>query len=133
MYVGFPVADGEEGSPLAQRLSSLNTRALIWTTTPWTLPANVAVCVNPNLQYGILEFRGKPGITYLAALDLLPQVQRIPGFDGPVKLHDTLLGSSLQGVMVSHPTQTRRVPIICGQHVTNDSGTGCASLGSYVV
>lgn len=93
----------------------------IWTTTPWTLPANEAVCLHPELSYELLEAEGY----YLVIASELVEsaVQRYqlkhPQSCGRV------LGRSLEGLLLKHPFQARLVPVVLGEHVTTESGTGC--------
>ena len=96
----------------------------IWTTTPWTLPANQAVCVNPRLEYIVVEFEGAHGKERLllakALLDAC--LQR---YD--IKRHEVVgqcRGLQLEHVQLQHPFYDKSVPIILGEHVTVDTGTG---------
>ncbi|MEO5572898.1 MAG: isoleucine--tRNA ligase [Gammaproteobacteria bacterium] len=119
---------------------------VIWTTTPWTLPANQAVCVHPEFDYALV----KTNIGYLilsAELDTSPQYVRSSPTGGkphvteiqiPPKYVSLLQrynldnqgevgrcnGSSLENLLVQHPFYERIVPIICGEHVTLEAGTG---------
>jgi isoleucyl-tRNA synthetase len=93
----------------------------IWTTTPWTLPANQAVSLNPNFDYALVEVDN--GEALLIAADLVETV--LKRYD--VKEHKVLgkiTGQQLEGVMLQHPFYQRQVPVICGDHVTIDAGTG---------
>lgn len=93
----------------------------IWTTTPWTLPANQAVALNPHLQYVLVECDGKESL--VVAKDLLESVmQRYDVKD--YRIVGTTLGEKLEGVKLSHPFYNRHVPVIVGDHVTVDAGTG---------
>ena len=93
----------------------------IWTTTPWTLPANEAVCLHPTLQYVLLETPQYYLLVVEERVDILIEqygLQLIQQFQGVV-------GSTLEGLQLEHPFQARHVPIVLGNHVTTDSGTGC--------
>lgn len=93
---------------------------VIWTTTPWTLPANQAVSVNPDLIY-VLVHTAK-GLLVIAQ-DLL--LQTIPRYGLKDYLEvQTCKGSDLKGISLLHPFDMRFVPVICGEHVTTDAGTG---------
>jgi isoleucyl-tRNA synthetase len=93
----------------------------IWTTTPWTLPANEAVALNPMLQYVLVGVPGPEQL--LVAEDLLPSLlQRYN-----ISEHSILgraMGEQFAGVKLKHPFYDKQVPIILGDHVTVDSGTG---------
>ena len=93
--------------------------AIIWTTTPWTLPANEAISVNPKLNYGLYELSDKCVIlaTDLAEKNLLKYKQ-------PIKLINNFKGKELEGLLFKHPFLNKIVPIICGDHVTTEAGTG---------
>ncbi|HVE43719.1 MAG TPA: isoleucine--tRNA ligase [Gammaproteobacteria bacterium] len=92
----------------------------IWTTTPWTLPANQAVAVNALLRYVLVN---TPTEQLVVAEDLLvPVMQRYGITDYQVLA--SLNGEQLAGVMLKHPFYEREVPIILGDHVTVDAGTG---------
>lgn len=93
----------------------------IWTTTPWTLPANEAVCLHPTLQYVLLETPHYYLLVVEERVDALIaqyQLEVTRQFDG-------VPGGSLEGLQLEHPFQARQVPIVLGNHVTTDSGTGC--------
>lgn len=93
----------------------------IWTTTPWTLPANEAVTLNPELEYVLISTTLPEQL--LIASDLLPSVlerYRIENYT----ILGRVMGEKLSGVMLTHPFYDKRVPIILGDHVTVDSGTG---------
>lgn len=93
----------------------------IWTTTPWTLPANEAVAINPLLQY-VLIASGAPE-QFLIAEDLLPTVKQRYGIETETIL-GRVMGEKLLGVKLKHPFYDKQVPIVLGDHVTVDSGTG---------
>jgi len=107
------------------------TFAVIWTTTPWTLPANQAVCVNAELSYVVLEvnFEGER-INLIIAESLIGSVLKAADLE-PVDLNNTkniqakFLGKELEGLVLNHPfLDQKQVPVILGAHVTADSGTG---------
>ncbi len=94
---------------------------VIWTTTPWTLPANRAIAVHPELDYVLAQF---PGIgTLVLAEGLLEPSAKRYGVDGPVVL-GRAKGAALEGLLAHHPFAGRDVPIILGEHVTLEAGTG---------
>ena len=93
--------------------------AVIWTTTPWTLPANQAVCVHPEFEYSLVKTsRG----VLLVASDLKQTCLERYGLEG-----DTIAvcrGKALENLCLYHPFEDREVKIICGEHVTLEAGTG---------
>ncbi|MDI3279901.1 MAG: isoleucine--tRNA ligase, partial [Bacillota bacterium] len=117
IYVRFPVR--EDGGRLG--VGPARTSFLIWTTTPWTIPANLAVAVHPDFTYAVVEVEGE----YLVvARDLLPEVARALGWRAP-QVRNTLTGRQLEGVRCRHPLFERDSPVVLGEHVTLDQGTGC--------
>ena len=108
--------------------------AVIWTTTPWTLPANQAVAVHPELHYSLV--RTQKGLLLLAEELRDAALQRY-GLEGEVI--GTTTGRSLEHLLLRHPFYAREVPIILGEHVTLEAGTGLVhtapahGLEDYVV
>jgi len=96
----------------------------IWTTTPWTLPANQAVALGPEFHYVLVQFDGDAGTErLLLAEDLYESaIQRYGGSNARVLARCT--GSVLEGLKLRHPFYDREVPIIVGDHVTLEAGTG---------
>lgn len=94
--------------------------AVIWTTTPWTLPANQAVCVHPDLEYQLIR-TGK-GLLVLSEALAEGTLARY-GEEEVTKLAGCK-GSALEHLALQHPFYDRQVPVICGDHVTTDAGTG---------
>lgn len=93
----------------------------IWTTTPWTLPANEAVALNPALQYALISAPGPE--QFLIAEDLLPAVLQRYGIVEHTVL-GRVMGEKLAGVKLKHPFYDKQVPVILGDHVTTETGTG---------
>ena len=94
---------------------------VIWTTTPWTLPANEAVALHPDLEYVLVELEQE---CYLLAKELVSSSIERYGIDN-INIHNKVFsGSQLEGLMIMHPFYEKRVPIILGDHVTTDAGTG---------
>ncbi len=92
----------------------------IWTTTPWTLPANEAVCLHPELLYSLVDV----GLQYIVvASDLVASLMTRYQYETYTIL-DTFPGQALEGVLLKHPWEDRTVPVVLGMHVTTDSGTG---------
>jgi isoleucyl-tRNA synthetase len=108
--------------------------AVIWTTTPWTLPANQAVAVHPELHYNLV--RTEKGLLVLAE-DLREACLQRYGLQGEVLA--TASGRHLEGLELHHPFYARKVPLIVGEHVTLEAGTGLVhtapahGLDDYVV
>ncbi|MGY8867921.1 MAG: isoleucine--tRNA ligase, partial [Methylophagaceae bacterium] len=91
----------------------------IWTTTPWTLPANQAVALNPEYYYLLLQCGNE---RLLLAEDLYKNALERYGMTGEVIIR--CKGSVLEGLLLQHPFYERKVPIILGDHVTAEAGTG---------
>ena len=97
---------------------------VIWTTTPWTLPANQAVALNANLTYALVQIDSDDGPERLiVAEDLLTDVMARYGKESFAQL-GLVGGKSLESLRVTHPFYDREVPLILGDHVTLDAGTG---------
>ena len=93
---------------------------VIWTTTPWTLPANRAVALHPELEYLVIQGQGE---RLLVAEGLYDQAVARWGLEDPPRL-GSCRGRDLEGLMLRHPFYDREVPIILGDHVTLEAGTG---------
>lgn len=97
---------------------------VIWTTTPWTLPANQAVCLHPKLEYLFVSFE-KDGAkqTVVLAEALHEKAMSRYGIE-EFSVIGRCLGADLEGIELQHPFYARKVPVILGDHVTTDTGTG---------
>ncbi len=128
--VAFSVLDSAE---LLHRFSSKisETRpvsVVIWTTTPWTLPANQAVALNANITYALVEDRSVDGGRYLVlAASLVDSVMQRYGSEN-YHVVASVLGEALAGLPLQHPFLDRQVPIVLGDHVTVDAGTGAVHI-----
>jgi isoleucyl-tRNA synthetase len=93
--------------------------AVIWTTTPWTLPANEAVSVHPELTYDLIE-------TEKGALILVRELAEaaLKRYELAGTVVASVTGDKLDQILLKHPFQARDVAIICGKHVTTEAGTG---------
>jgi isoleucyl-tRNA synthetase len=132
VYVRFAVRDLDD---LAQRmgeycpgeldLSAATPTALaIWTTTPWTLPANRAVALHPQLTYSLVQFDSGPGAErLLLAAELVKTVMSVLGVTAWSVVAECP-GAALEHMLLQHPFYDRQVPVILGEHVTLDAGTG---------
>ena len=104
--------------------TTLPVSAVIWTTTPWTLPANQAVALNAELEYALVELDlGAGPETLVLAQGLLDDVLSRWGVENS-KVLGRCQGSALEHQQLQHPLEARQVPIILGDHVTLDAGTG---------
>ena len=121
--VRFAVRDTVE---LAKRfaLSAVPSQAdvLIWTTTPWTLPANLAVTVHPELEYALVQGDGE---IFIIAKELLASVQQRFASESDWQVLATAPGKALEGLRLAHPFIARDSLLVLGEHVTLDAGTGC--------
>ena len=99
--------------------------AVIWTTTPWTLPANQAVCVHPELEYDLIKTpKGYLILAFDLAAPCLARYQLEGSNDRGDGIAATCKGAALEGLLLQHPFYERGVQIICGDHVTLEAGTG---------
>jgi isoleucyl-tRNA synthetase len=107
---------------VALRLLDPDADIVIWTTTPWTLPANRAVSVHPDFEYASYPVRGRMRIVARA---LLPEFLQAIGerFD-EANIGRSWRGTELQGVLYRHPLLARDCPILAGEHVALEA-TGC--------
>lgn len=94
---------------------------VIWTTTPWTLPANLAVAVHPRLDYAFVESGEK---VFIVAKELVESFAKEIGLED-WKIIKTVRGSELENVESRHPFIDRASPIVLAEYVTVESGTGC--------
>ena len=96
---------------------------VIWTTTPWTLPANQAVALHPELEYTLIKVNNHHSGLYVLATDLLDSALARYQVDDYLQLATTT-GKALEGIELEHPFYDRVVPVILGEHVTTETGTG---------
>ncbi|HEY3850570.1 MAG TPA: isoleucine--tRNA ligase [Steroidobacteraceae bacterium] len=115
------------------------TSVAIWTTTPWTLPANQAVAVHPQFDYTLVEFdQGTGRERLILATERIKPLMQTLGISGWTVLAETK-GAALEKLELQHPFYERRVPVILGDHVTLDAGTGAVhtapghGLDDYIV
>ncbi|KAL5293101.1 IARS2 family protein [Megaselia abdita] len=100
-----------------------DTFAIIWTTTPWTLPSNQAVCYNPSLEYSLVHLNGDSSKKYLLATALIQSFSETTG--NSVEIIETIQGNSLSGFKYRHPIDKETIlPFIPGSHVEDSKGTG---------
>jgi len=98
---------------------------VIWTTTPWTLPANQAVAVHPELDYAVVQSEGEHGPERLILAEALLKDTMARYERDDYRVVAYCRGSELEGLKLNHPFYAREVPVILGEHVTTESGTGC--------
>ena len=91
----------------------------IWTTTPWTLPANQAVCVHPELDYVLLQCADERLVLAEALYE-----KALERYQLQAELIGRCKGAAFEGLLLQHPFYDRQVPVILGDHVTTDAGTG---------
>ncbi|MEC5300387.1 MULTISPECIES: isoleucine--tRNA ligase [Staphylococcus] len=116
IYVAFDVKDGKG-------IIDPDAKFIIWTTTPWTLPSNVAITVHPDLTYGQYNVNGQK---YIIGKDLASDVVEALGWDeDTLVLENEFTGKELEYVEAQHPFFERESLVINGLHVTTDAGTGC--------
>ena len=118
--VGFKVADNATLAKAFGMNVAGDVYAVIWTTTPWTLPANQAVSVHPELDYDLIQT--SKGLLILA--HELVQATLARYGEEAAKTIASCKGAVLEGLRLNHPFDIRQVPVICGDHVTTDAGTG---------
>lgn len=113
IFVAFKVRDGKG-------VVDQDASFIIWTTTPWTIPSNEAICVNPKFIYSEVNADGEK---YVVAQERLQYVQEQLGWEN-VEVIKTIQGRDLEGLTATHPFYDRESLLILGNHVTLDDGTG---------
>lgn len=124
--VGFTVVDLADLSARLGVTVTDSTDIVIWTTTPWTIPANQAVALHADIDYQLVTARGtdKAAQNLILAKDLVESATERYGFSTVEVLAD-FTGTTLENLQLQHPLiQDRQVPIILGEHVIASSGTG---------
>lgn len=114
IYVQFKVADGKG-------ILDEDTSFVIWTTTPWTLPANQAVSLHPNLEYALVKTNKGKLIVLANFVDRLLAKFECEN-QGVEKIFK---GQELEGITYHHVILDKQCPVILGEHVTDEDGTGC--------
>ena len=120
----FNETDKKKVYSLINSNSDKNLYVVIWTTTPWTIPSNRAVCLNARLEYSIFEYKNE---NYIVASELLNNFLNDANWDEKeIKVIGTLKGAELENLNVFHPLYNEiNSRIILGDHVTLEAGTGC--------
>ena len=120
IYVKFKVTD-DKGKLYSMGAKEGHTYFVIWTTTTWTLPGNVAVCLGPDFDYCLI----KSGDDFFVMADgLYEESMKAAGIDD-YEVIGKIKGSELEGIETAHPFIDRTSYVIVGDHVTLESGTGC--------
>ncbi|XKK16488.1 isoleucine--tRNA ligase [Bacillus sp. CB62A.1] len=114
IYVAFPVKDGKN-------VLEGDEKYIIWTTTPWTLPANLGISVHPELEYSIVKVNDEK---YIIASELFETVAKTLEWEN-AEVVKTVKGSELEYTVAKHPFYDRDSLVMLGDHVTTDAGTGC--------
>ena len=114
IFVAFPVVDSKG------IIDPKDTYFVIWTTTPWTIPANEAICVNPKFDYSVVQVGDKK---YVVATGLLDKVAEEIGWDD-YKVVQTVKGADMEYMKAKHPLYDKESLVTEGFHVTLDDGTG---------
>jgi isoleucyl-tRNA synthetase len=122
IYVEFPL-DPDSAGEIASRIPDLAGRdvsVLIWTTTPWTIPSNLAVAFHPEFDYAAYQVGSR---AVIVAEPLAPKVAEVTGlrFDGPIA---RMKGEQLEKLRFRHPLYARPSLAVLGEYVTLDAGTG---------
>ncbi len=120
IYVKFEITE-EFGKLAKLGAEECKTYFVIWTTTTWTLPANLAICVGPDYEYGVFKANGE---YYVMATELAPNAFKAAKIE-EYELMGTIKGSELEYMKCAHPFIDRTSLVIVGNHVTLESGTGC--------
>lgn len=125
IYVRFKF-DDESVKKISSILNNANGNkdvyAIIWTTTPWTIPSNMAISMHPRFEYTFFEYKND---VYVAAQELLASFLKDVEWDeADIKVLGTCVGQDLELLATKHPLVDRKSPIILGEHVTLDAGTG---------
>ena len=126
IYVGFHVKKLSKSLQTKVKRYMPSLWAAIWTTTPWTIPANLAIAVNPELTYAVVEPQASSHIAQQFMLVAVDAVDRLSAtFNTELKILATFKGKELEGCTYKHPLFDRESPIVAGgDYITADSGTG---------
>lgn len=120
IYVKFNVTD-DKGVFSNMGIDPSKVKFVIWTTTTWTLPANVAICLGPRFEYSVI----KTGDEYLVMASELYKSALDEAGITDFEVVATVKGSELEYIKTAHPFLDRESLVIVGEHVTLESGTGC--------
>lgn len=119
IYVKFPLVDDKGNLPVG--VNAENVYAVIWTTTPWTIPANVAIAVNPENEYVWVEVGSDIYLLAAGLVDAVMQANKLEDYH----ILSSIKGADLEGMVFAHPFMERESVVVLGDHVTLEQGTGC--------
>lgn len=123
--VRFPAVDPELLlAPFAAEAGSGPVSIVIWTTTPWTIPANQAVALNPELEYALVQLDAGNGEERMVLASALIETIMARWDVTQYRVLGRCLGASLEGLLLKHPLYDKQVPVVLGHHVSTDAGTG---------
>ncbi len=120
VYVKFAVTD-DKGIFKAKGIDPSKVNFVIWTTTTWTLPANLAICLGPDFDYALIKANGE---YYVMAEELYLDAMKVAKIE-EFEVVATFKGKELEYIKTAHPFLDRESLVIVGDHVTLESGTGC--------
>ena len=124
IYVRFKF-DEDSTEKINNKILTGNTKpvyAIIWTTTPWTIPSNMAISMHPRFEYTFFEYKGD---VYVVAQELLSSfLKDVEWEESDINVIGSCVGQDLELLNTKHPLVDRKSPIILGEHVTLDAGTG---------
>ncbi len=118
----FEEEDRKKAFKIAGVISEKDLYAVIWTTTPWTIPSNLAICLHPRLEYTFFEYNND---IYVIAQELLRNfLEGVAWEEKDINVLGQCKGADLELLNTKHPLYDRKSPLILGEHVTTDAGTG---------
>ena len=129
IYVKFPVAQSAQvvsrifGVPLPADVAMVSV--VIWTTTPWTLPANQAVCLHPDIDYAFVKVGSE---VFIIANQLVESVAKACSFPSYTILSTKKGSEGFESLETQRPLTTGLSPVLLGEFVTLDQGTGCVHI-----
>ena len=127
--VAYPVSDSQQLDKVSTAFGGLPgeglVNVLIWTTTPWTIPSSQAISMGADLQYSLVQCATDAGpVRLICSQTLLDSVmERLEITD--FKVLASCQGQALENLVAEHPFYSRHIPVLLGDHVTTDAGTGC--------
>jgi len=127
--VAYPVTEQKQLDHLNTAFAGLSGQGaisiLIWTTTPWTIPGSQAITVGAELEYHLLQCgSGSDQFRLICAAELMESVmERIEVSE--YRVLGSCCGAALENIVAQHPFYQRQIPVLLGDHVTTDAGTGC--------
>ncbi|MBU5266032.1 isoleucine--tRNA ligase [Virgibacillus proomii] len=114
IYVAFEVTDG-------RGLLETGDKIVIWTTTPWTIPANLGICLHPELEYVVVAVHGEKYVVGQALLEMVAEELEWKDY----QIVKMFRGEKADRIVARHPFYDRDSLVMLGNHVTTDAGTGC--------